>query len=1006
MLDLNRLFGVEVSFVATLRSVIRTVRVPDSLPQLPGLLVRRPALEGRVVSQLAGADCETVTFLTGAPDTGKSTLALVAAHQLRDAGHCPGGAHLCTLKGFRTGADVLRKIGADLGFVLSAGAGDADRAGDDEDADAGGSAGTGAPGASTLELAGNLHLLVAEHCAAAGGPVLLVLDKVEGPEPGQDAPVDAIMEALAGVPDLRLLITAGAAVAERAKTPAKWPGVRVERVSVGPFDEEDVLAYVRACMEWHLELAEIQLQNTHMRGSSVQALLSFLEQLQSPKTQGAGEGPCANVADQLNRLPARLQRALESLALFPGSFPADAIGAVGLCSLTDFRQATNVGIVSHDSHGGRFTLSSAARDELRKHSPTPGALGRFLSFAADTVHEAHRLYLTGSYMAALTLMDAQSDVLSRALAIVCDTTATVSDVGMEALVRALGSVVVSDVLDMRLQGHEPAARVALAWASRTRPGTACECLALAWHALALAAQMRTQDALPLYERAAGLLGPGTAEGSEDDLLRVAAVLLGHLRCLSELGRHQDSFAVVQDLQRRLEATPAPQRGRIHTCLVLLVRGKAASSMKMLQDLKGARAAYEEVLEELTKQLGASHPRVGNVLGELAKVYHDLGDSALAVKMQERAHQVQRKAFGESHSRTLTSWGSLASHLRDCGRLDEALRIAMEVHRRLRESFGEDFSRTANALALVARCYMRDGKYKEALAAYNDVIANFETTFGPKHSRTCNAVMNKATCLREIGARESSVEMLQEAVQVYQQALEGMESLGSQHSRVGMVLSNMGKCYQYLRQHIQRSTTKPTTDEEREQARQNRERAREYRERARQCHERARDINEHVFGPDHFRTLSAACDIATCCDDLDTARGMFLDALRGYEKQPPLREEAFANLYRNLAYKCQEFQERGEAAKWFLKEHEVHERRDPQGTMAAKALFRAALALLQDAKALSRAQRHAKARERAEQAMALFQRLPDDQSTNVGDCHHLIEQANAALAQQASSSTMP
>ena len=92
------------------------------------------------------------------------------------------------------------------------------------------------------------------------------------------------------------------------------------------------------------------------------------------------------------------------------------------------------------------------------------------------------------------------------------------------------------------------------------------------------------------------------------------------------------------------------------------------------EIYAALSIAEKTLEIAEEALGPDHPDVAQSLNNLAGLYHEQGNYALAEPLCERVLAIHEKALGHDHSSVATSLNNLARLYRVTDRKSEAEKL--------------------------------------------------------------------------------------------------------------------------------------------------------------------------------------------------------------------------------------------------------------------------------------------------------------------------------------------
>jgi eukaryotic-like serine/threonine-protein kinase len=127
----------------------------------------------------------------------------------------------------------------------------------------------------------------------------------------------------------------------------------------------------------------------------------------------------------------------------------------------------------------------------------------------------------------------------------------------------------------------------------------------------------------------------------------------------------------------------------------------------------AVAAYEEARAILVSTVGADHPLLGAVDGNLGRLHHDDGEHGRALEHLHAALEVRRESYEETHPLVLGNLSDIARCLTDLGRYDEAEPLLLVALRGLGSRGDEQPQLRDGVLVRMRRLYEAMGRESEA-----------------------------------------------------------------------------------------------------------------------------------------------------------------------------------------------------------------------------------------------------------------------------------------------------
>jgi serine/threonine protein kinase/tetratricopeptide (TPR) repeat protein len=292
--------------------------------------------------------------------------------------------------------------------------------------------------------------------------------------------------------------------------------------------------------------------------------------------------------------------------------------------------------------------------------------------------------------------------------------------------------------------------------------------------------------------------------------------------------------------------------RLQTVLGATLRdlGSSAAAVAMLEK---ARATRE-------RELGADHPDTLVTLNNLAGAYQDAGRLPEAIRLFEQARDARVAKLGADHPDTLTTLNNLALAYGHAGRLAEAIRLFEQVRDAEVAKLGADHPDTLTTVHNLAVAYEYAGKLPEAIRLYEQVRDAEVAKLGADHPHTLTTLTGLAGAYRAAGR-------LSEAIRMYEKVRDTqVAKLGADHPDALATLNNLAGAYGAAGRLPE----------------------------AIRMYEKVRDARVVKLGADHPDTLNTLANLARAYQDagrLPEAIRLFEQAAAGIARRKFLHEHA-------------------------------------------------------------------------------------------------------------------
>lgn len=224
--------------------------------------------------------------------------------------------------------------------------------------------------------------------------------------------------------------------------------------------------------------------------------------------------------------------------------------------------------------------------------------------------------------------------------------------------------------------------------------------------------------------------------------------------------------------------------------LLAVRGKLAEAEGHMVD---AVALTERALEIRAEVLGADHPLLGPLLGDLGHLYAERGEHERALESLQRDLALMERAFGGTHPDIPDILVDIGGVFAAQGDLDGAAATfarALAMNDRIQ---GKDHVSRGYVLTSLANLYDDFGRIDEALAYHDEARRAFEKAYGPAHPYVATVLANAAVTLQKAGRAEAAKQSAERSLQIREAAL------GADHPDVAASLNALSDAQRALGQ---------------------------------------------------------------------------------------------------------------------------------------------------------------------------------------------------------------
>ena len=196
------------------------------------------------------------------------------------------------------------------------------------------------------------------------------------------------------------------------------------------------------------------------------------------------------------------------------------------------------------------------------------------------------------------------------------------------------------------------------------------------------------------------------------------------------------------------------------------------------------ALHRQSLALYRDALGAHHPSVTAILGNLGLAHHAAGHYAKAKALYAEALQGAEEGLGSQSRLVATNLFNLATVCYETGDFDEAQQLFERSAAIKREILGPEHPDYAGALDSLGSMHARVGSLAEAKRLHEQALAIFEGALGPDHEQLTGVLNNLGTLHDTLGAFEDARAFHQRALAIRER------TLGSDHPLVTESLFNL------------------------------------------------------------------------------------------------------------------------------------------------------------------------------------------------------------------------
>lgn len=202
----------------------------------------------------------------------------------------------------------------------------------------------------------------------------------------------------------------------------------------------------------------------------------------------------------------------------------------------------------------------------------------------------------------------------------------------------------------------------------------------------------------------------------------------------------------------------------------------------------ARDIQKAVVDACTTRLGHEHLETIQAVADLGRIYWNLSQLKVALKLQQDVMEISCKTLGEEDPITLKAMDTLGSTYWICGQTMDAESLGEKAMNGMKKVLGSRHPDTLMAMQNYARTLMHRGKPKEAQTIQTEVLRERTKMLGPEHPDTLMA-------MADLGMSFHALEKLPEAEKLLVNVLEARKRiLGQEHAYTLWAINDLSKIY--------------------------------------------------------------------------------------------------------------------------------------------------------------------------------------------------------------------
>lgn len=286
---------------------------------------------------------------------------------------------------------------------------------------------------------------------------------------------------------------------------------------------------------------------------------------------------------------------------------------------------------------------------------------------------------------------------------------------------------------------------------------------------------RHEESIAVLE---GLLGqPEMSAADAGDLRMEARRLVA--RQTGALGEHEAAIRLLEEIESEMVRSSWPTRS------VIDIRSLIAEHLSRSGDYADAVALYSELVRIAAEEFGEGDVLALMMKNNLSAALSEAGREQEAVVVADDLIPALIEQFGEGHPFVLSARQNRAICLGPLGRQDEAIEELRSIYAGRCGILGELHPATLQSLdSLATELGLSDGNEEEALALVSQVTEARQMVLGHDHPSALASAANLAALLSHLERFDESVEILESVAEAH------LRNLGPSHPETAKVLSDL------------------------------------------------------------------------------------------------------------------------------------------------------------------------------------------------------------------------
>ncbi|HJU30761.1 MAG TPA: CHAT domain-containing tetratricopeptide repeat protein, partial [Hyphomicrobiaceae bacterium] len=250
-------------------------------------------------------------------------------------------------------------------------------------------------------------------------------------------------------------------------------------------------------------------------------------------------------------------------------------------------------------------------------------------------------------------------------------------------------------------------------------------------------------------------GAPASAGNEE-----AVALIRQANQLNAAGNCEAAIPLAEKAAGLLRKPDGPQTGEYAAALV----AQALCHRRLLRVAEAERL-YREAIDIYERGAGPESRELAIILDNLATLYADHGRLADSERLRLRALQIFRASVEAASPHVATALQNLAVLYQQQGRSDEARDKFLEALPIAEQAFGSESRQVGIISDNLAGLYRSQGQFTKAEPLYQRALAIFRTVLGGEHPDTALALQNHAVLLGDMGQYDRAEQSLKEAIAI-------------------------------------------------------------------------------------------------------------------------------------------------------------------------------------------------------------------------------------------------